>query len=199
MRLLDLVRVDVQKRQKMKQILFSLLAYFILARGRVLLDTMDEGLMNYEEDDSFAQLQVGISLFSKYVYVSSLKSTRTLCKCARHSISATRNSHIRNWKPNLSGIREICNRAKRNRSMSAILFSAVKIPLSITIDTPSYSGPPRGDEYLLIKTTFFLAWGTSVTSSLIQLPCYYDRGQPKVMFFQFDQLNSWCEQIKQSI
>lgn len=45
----------------MKQILFSLLAYFILARGRVLLDTMDEGLMNYEEDDSFAQLQVGIS------------------------------------------------------------------------------------------------------------------------------------------
>lgn len=61
MRLLDLVRVDVQKRQKMKQILFSLLAYFILARGRVPLDTMDEGLMNYEEDDSFAQLQVGIS------------------------------------------------------------------------------------------------------------------------------------------
>lgn len=60
MHLLDLVRVDVQKRQKMKQILFSLLAYFILARGRVLLDTMDEGLMNYEEDNSFAQLQVGI-------------------------------------------------------------------------------------------------------------------------------------------
>ena len=25
------------------------------------LDSMDEGLMNYEEDDSFAQLQVGIS------------------------------------------------------------------------------------------------------------------------------------------
>ena len=61
MRLLDLVRVEVQKRQKMKQILFSLLAYFILARGRVLLDSMNEGLMNYEEDDSFAQLQVGIS------------------------------------------------------------------------------------------------------------------------------------------
>lgn len=88
MRLLDLVRVDVQKRQKMKQILFSLLAYFILARGRVLLDTMDEGLMNYEEDDSFAQLQVGISFFSKYVHVSSLKSTRTLCKCAWHSIKS---------------------------------------------------------------------------------------------------------------
>lgn len=61
MRLLDLVRVEVQKRQKMKQILFSLLAYFILARGRVLLYSMDEGLMNYEEDDSLAQLQVGIS------------------------------------------------------------------------------------------------------------------------------------------
>lgn len=58
MRLLDLVGVDVQKRQKMKQILFSLLAYFILARGRVLLDSMNEGLMNYEEDDSFAQLQM---------------------------------------------------------------------------------------------------------------------------------------------
>lgn len=61
MRLLDLVRFEVQKRQKMKQILFSLLAYFISARGRVLLDSMDEGLMNYEEDDSLAQLQVGIS------------------------------------------------------------------------------------------------------------------------------------------
>lgn len=61
MRLLDLVRVDIQKRQKMKQILFSLLVYFILARGRVLLNTMDEGLMNYDEDDTFAQLQVGIS------------------------------------------------------------------------------------------------------------------------------------------
>ena len=61
MRLLDLVRVEVQKRQKMKQILFSLLAYFILARGRVLLDSMDEGLTHYEEDDSLAQLQVGIS------------------------------------------------------------------------------------------------------------------------------------------
>ena len=65
MRLLDLVRVDVQKRQKMKQILFSLLAYFILARGRVLLDTMDEGLMNYEGDDTFAQLQVCACLIIK--------------------------------------------------------------------------------------------------------------------------------------
>ena len=27
----------------------------------MLLNTMDEGLMNYDEDDSFAQLQVGIS------------------------------------------------------------------------------------------------------------------------------------------
>ena len=63
MRLLDLVRINVHKRRKMKQILFSLLAYFILARGRVLLDTMDEGLMNYEGDDNPAQLQVGISLF----------------------------------------------------------------------------------------------------------------------------------------
>ena len=63
MRLLDSVRINVQKRRKMKQILFSLLAYFILARGRVLLDTMDEGLMNYEGDDNPAQLQVGISLF----------------------------------------------------------------------------------------------------------------------------------------
>lgn len=142
-------------------------------------------------------------LFSKYVHVSSLKSTRTLCKCARHSISATRNSHMRNWKPNLSGIWEICNRAKRNRSMSAIFFSAVKIPddqLPRVIDKPSYAGPPRGDEYLLIKTTFFLARATSVTSWLIRLPCcYYDKGRPKVMFFQFDQLNYWCEQIKQSI
>ena len=130
-------------------------------------------------------------LFSKYVHVSSLKSTRTLCKCARHSISATRNSHIRNWKANLSGIREICNRTKLNRSMSAIFFSTVKIPLSITINTPSYARPPRGDEYLLIKTTFYLAPATSVTSWLIRLPgCYYDKGRPKVMFFQFDQLNS---------
>ena len=48
-------------------------------------------------------------------------------------------------------------RAKRNRSMSAIFFSALKIPLSITIDTPSYAGPHGGDEYLLIKTTFSLA------------------------------------------
>lgn len=63
MRLLDSVRINVQKRRKMKQILFSLLAYFILARGRVLLDTMDEGLMNYEGDDNPAQLQVSISLF----------------------------------------------------------------------------------------------------------------------------------------
>lgn len=63
MRLLDSVRINVQKGRKMKQILFSLLAYFILARGRVLLDTMDEGLMNYEGDDNPAQLQVGISLF----------------------------------------------------------------------------------------------------------------------------------------
>lgn len=63
MRLLDSVRINVQKGRKMKQILFSLLAYFILARGRVLLDTMDEGLMNYEGDDNPAQLQVSISLF----------------------------------------------------------------------------------------------------------------------------------------
>lgn len=63
MRLLDSVRINVQTRRKMKQILFSLLAYFILARGRVLLDTMDEGLMNYEGDDNPAQLQVSISLF----------------------------------------------------------------------------------------------------------------------------------------
>lgn len=139
-------------------------------------------------------------LFSKYVHVSSLKSTRTLCKCARNSINATRNSHIQNWKPNLSGIREICNtESEAQQTMSAIFFSALKIPLSITIDTPSYAGPLRGDEYLLIKTTFSLAWATSITSSLIQLPCYYDKGQPKVMFFQFDQLNSCCEQIKQSI
>ena len=41
--------------------------------------------------------------------------------------------------------------------MSAIFFSALKIPLSITIDTPSYAGPHGGDEYLLIKTTFSLA------------------------------------------
>lgn len=81
-------------------------------------------------------------------------------------------------------------RAQRNRSMAAFLFSAVKIPLSITIDRPSYAGPPGRDEYLLIKTTFFLAPATSVSSSLIQLPCYYDKGRPKVMFFQFDQLNS---------
>ena len=76
--------------------------------------------------------------------------------------------------------------------MSVILFPAVKICLSSTINH-------RWDEYLLIKTTFFLARTTSVTSSLIRLPCYYDKGGPKVMFFQFDQLNSWCEQIKQSI
>lgn len=141
-------------------------------------------------------------LFSKYVHVSSLKSTRTLCKCARHSISATRNGiatfEIGN-QISVGSEKFATLRAKRNRSMSAIFFSALKIPLSITIDTPSYAGPLRGDEYLLIKTTFFLAWGTSVTSSLIQLPCYYDKGQPKVMFFQFDQLNSCCEQIKQSI
>ena len=41
--------------------------------------------------------------------------------------------------------------------MSAIFFSALKIPLSITIDTPSYTGLHGGDEYLLIKTTFSLA------------------------------------------
>ena len=139
-------------------------------------------------------------LFSKYVHVSSLKSTRTLCKCARHSVSATRNSHIRNWKPNLCGIREICNTESEAQQINVCHFlSCFEIPLSIMIDTPSYAGQPCGDEYLLIKTTFSLAWATSVTSSLIQLPCYYDKGRPKVMFFQFDQLNSCWEQIKQSI
>ena len=113
-------------------------------------------------------------LFSKYVHVSSLKLTHTLCKCARHSISATRNSHIRNWNQISVGSEKSATlRAKLNRSMSAIFFSAVKIPLSITIDTPSYAGPPRGDEYLLINTIFFLARARSVTSSLIPLPgCY---------------------------
>lgn len=127
----------------------------------------------------------------RYVRVSSLKLTHTLCKRARHSISATRNSHIRNWNQISVGSEKSATlRAKLNRSMSAIFFSAVKIPLSVAIDTPSYAGLPRGDEYLLINTTFFLARARSVTSSLIRLPgCYYDKGRPKVMFFQFDQLN----------